>query len=161
MERGDSNRYRLPHHGCKGDEIDGIGALNRCDCGGVSWTQARMKKARQGVVGLCRASGAYYKREKKSRRLNHSRRFSSHSLLPNAHKVKLIASIKLTAFDLRRLANSAALRNLLIMYIMLNRPLKTFKWTWIDWKDSGFAASISRPLSLYLFPESCASELTK
>jgi hypothetical protein len=59
-----------------------------------------MKKARQGVVGLCRASGAYYKREKKSRRLNHSRRFSFRSLLPNAHKVKLIASIKLTAFGL-------------------------------------------------------------
>ena len=101
MEGDDSNRYRLPHHGCRGDEIDGISALNRCDCRSagvrVSCTQARMKKARQGVVGLCRASGAYYKREKKSRRLNHSRRFSFRSLLPNAHKVKLIASIELTA----------------------------------------------------------------
>ena len=49
-----------------------------------------MKKARQGVVGLARASDIHYKREKKVDACQYSGLFALSALLPTAHKANLL-----------------------------------------------------------------------
>jgi hypothetical protein len=49
-----------------------------------------MKKARQGVVGLARASDIHYKREKKVDACQYSGLFALSTLLPTAHKANLL-----------------------------------------------------------------------
>jgi hypothetical protein len=52
-----------------------------------------MKKARQGVVGLARASDIHYKREKKVDACRHFGLFALSALLPTAHKPNLLILI--------------------------------------------------------------------
>ena len=61
------------------------------NCGGLNARDWReMKKARQGVVGLARASDIHYKREKKVDACAYSRLFTLRALLPTAHKYNLL-----------------------------------------------------------------------
>jgi hypothetical protein len=56
----------------------------------VPYANDEHKKARQGVVGLCRASDVHHKREKKQTPGEYSLESARRTLYPTAHKARFI-----------------------------------------------------------------------